>query len=199
MKNHHTIRIATRRDAAKLLEIYAPYVEKTAATFEYEVPEVQEFEERIGHVLEKYPFLICEREGEIAGYAYAGVFKNRAAYRWAVETTVYVREDRKKMGIGRELYAALEKILSLQNILNLNACIACPEAEDPWLGRDSVQFHERLGYQFAGKFHQCGYKFGRWYHMVWMEKHLGNHPDNPPAVKTFDEIRGLVAEQYGIL
>ena len=74
-----------------------------------------------------------------------------------------------------------------------------PEAEDPWLGRDSVQFHERLGYQFAGKFHQCGYKFGRWYHMVWMEKHLGNHPDNPPAVKTFDEIRGLVAEQYGIL
>ena len=113
MKNHHTIRIATRRDAAKLLEIYAPYVEKTAVTFEYEVPEVQEFEERIGHVLEKYPFLICEREGEIAGYAYAGVFKNRAAYRWAVETTVYVREDRKKMGIGRELYAALEKILSL--------------------------------------------------------------------------------------
>ena len=107
MKNHHTIRIATRRDAAKLLEIYAPYVEKTAVTFEYEVPEVQEFEERIGHVLEKYPFLICEREGEIAGYAYAGVFKNRAAYRWAVETTVYVREDRKKMGIGRELYAAL--------------------------------------------------------------------------------------------
>ena len=101
MKNHHTIRIATRRDAAKLLEIYAPYVEKTAVTFEYEVPEVQEFEERIGHVLEKYPFLICEREGEIAGYAYAGVFKNRAAYRWAVETTVYVREDRKKMGIGR--------------------------------------------------------------------------------------------------
>mgnify|MGYP003267674731 FL=1 len=103
------------------------------------------------------------------------------------------------MGIGRELYAALEKILSLQNILNLNACIACPEAEDLWLGRDSEQFHERLGYQFAGKFHQCGYKFGRWYHMVWMEKHLGNHPDNPPAVKTFDEIRGLVAEQYGIL
>ena len=134
MKNHHTIRIATRRDAAKLLEIYAPYVEKTAVTFEYEVPEVQEFEERIGHVLEKYPFLICEREGEIAGYAYAGVFKNRAAYRWAVETTVYVREDRKKMGIGRELYAALEKILSLQNILNLTPALPVRRRKTPGLG-----------------------------------------------------------------
>lgn len=159
------IRIATRRDAAKLLEIYAPYVEKTAVTFEYEVPAVTEFEKRIDHILGKYPYLVAERAGDISGYAYAGVFKDRAAYRWAVETTVYVREDMKKMGTGRELYAALEKILSMQNILNLNACIAYPcEAEDPYLTRDSVQFHKRLGYQFAGKFHRCGYKFGRWYH-----------------------------------
>lgn len=109
------IRIATRRDAAKLLEIYAPYVEKTAVTFEYEVPAVTEFEKRIDHILGKYPYLVAERAGDISGYAYAGVFKDRAAYRWAVETTVYVREDMKKMGTGRELYAALEKILSMQN------------------------------------------------------------------------------------
>ena len=183
------IRIATRRDASKLLEIYAPYVEKTAVTFECEVPAVPEFEKRIGHVLEKYPYLVAEREGAISGYAYAGTFKNRAAYRWAVETTVYVREDLKKMGTGRELYAALEKILSMQNILNLNACIAYPcEAEDPYLTRDSVQFHEHLGYQFVGQFHWCGYKFGRWYHMIW----------NPPAVKSFGEVRSLVAEKLGI-
>lgn len=92
------IRIATRRDAAKLLEIYAPYVEKTAVTFEYEVPAVTEFEKRIDHILGKYPYLVAERAGDISGYAYAGVFKDRAAYRWAVETTVYVREDMKKMG-----------------------------------------------------------------------------------------------------
>lgn len=95
------IRIATRRDAAKLLEIYAPYVEKTAVTFEYEVPAVTEFEKRIDHILGKYPYLVAERAGDISGYAYAGVFKDRAAYRWAVETTVYVREDMKKMGTGR--------------------------------------------------------------------------------------------------
>ncbi|MFA8374007.1 MAG: N-acetyltransferase family protein, partial [Akkermansia muciniphila] len=87
------IRIATRRDAAKLLEIYAPYVEKTAVTFEYEVPAVTEFEKRIDHILGKYPYLVAEWAGDISGYAYAGVFKARAAYRWAVETTVYVRED----------------------------------------------------------------------------------------------------------
>ena len=193
------IRIATRRDAAKLLEIYAPYVEKTAVTFEYEVPAVTEFEKRIDHVLGKYPYLVAERAGDISSYAYAGVFKDRAAYRWAVETTVYVREDMKKMGTGRELYAALEKILSMQNILNLNACIAYPcEAEDPYLTRDSVQFHKRLGYQFAGKFHRCGYKFGRWYHMIWMEKFLGGHTENPPVVKSFGEVRSLVAEKLGI-
>lgn len=143
--------------------------------------------------------MVAEREGAISGYAYAGTFKNRAAYRWAVETTVYVREDLKKMGTGRELYAALEKILSMQNILNLNACIAYPcEAEDPYLTRDSVQFHEHLGYQFVGQFHWCGYKFGRWYHMIWMEKFLGGHTENPPAVKSFGEVRSLVAEKLGI-
>ncbi len=147
------IRIATRRDAAKLLEIYAPYVEKTAVTFEYEVPAVTEFEKRIDHVLEKHPYLVAERAGDISGYAYAGVFKDRAAYRWAVETTVYVREDMKKMGTGRELYAALEKILSMQNILNLNACIAYPcEAEDPYLTRDRSSSINVWGINLQGNF-----------------------------------------------
>lgn len=183
------IRIATKQDAKKLVEIYAPYVEKTAITFEYEVPTVQEFERRIGHVLEKYPYLVAERNGEIVGYAYAGTFNERAAYDWAVETTVYVREDQKKTGVGRDLYAALEKALDMQNILNLNACIAYPEIEDAYLTKNSVQFHEHMGYRFVGEFYKCGYKFDRWYNMVWMEKHIGEHKDNPPAIKTFDEIR----------
>lgn len=104
MKNHHTIRIATRRDAAKLLEIYAPYVEKTAVTFEYEVPEVQEFEERIGHVLEKYPFLICEREGKLPVMPMPAFSRTvpRTAGPW--KRRFYVREDRKKMGIVPNLY-----------------------------------------------------------------------------------------------
>lgn len=191
------IRIATKQDAERLVEIYAPYVEKTAVTFEYRVPTIQEFEERMGHVLEKYPYLVAEQAGEVVGYAYAGTFNERAAYNWAVETTVYVQENFRKMGIGRKLYEALEKLLSMQNILNLNACIAYPETEDDYLTKNSVQFHEHLGYRFVGEFCKCGYKFGRWYNMVWMEKHIGAHADYPPKVKRFDEIRELAAKKYG--
>lgn len=188
------IRIATKEDARELLEIYAPYVEKTAITFEYDVPTVQEFEERIERVLEKYPYLVAEREGKIVGYAYASSFHSRAAYGWAVETTVYVHKEQKKNGIGKELYEALEKCLAMQNILNLNACIAYTEKKDPYLTKNSVQFHEHLGYRFVGEFYKCGYKFGRWYNMVWMEKHIGEHPDVPLSVKRFDEIRKTFAE-----
>ena len=166
------IRAVTKADANELLEIYRPYVEKTAITFEWEVPTLQEFEGRIAHVLEKYPYLAAERKGEIVGYAYAGRFHGRAAYDWAVETTVYVREDQKKTGVGKELYLALEKALGLQNILNLNACIGYPEVEDEYLTKNSAQFHRHLGYRLVGEFYKCGYKFGRWYNMVWMEKVL---------------------------
>ena len=193
------IRVATIQDAKELSTIYAPYVENTAITFEYAVPTVAEFERRMGRVLEKYPYLVAERNGKIAGYAYAGAFNTRAAYDWAAEATVYVRQDQKHLGIGRELYEALEKVLALQNILNLNACIAYPEVEDEYLTQNSVGFHAHLGYRLVGEFHQCGYKFGRWYSMVWMEKHLSGHPEHPPAVKTFEEIKDVIAERYGIL
>lgn len=192
------IRIATEQDAEALLEIYAPYVENTAITFEYSVPTVQEFTQRIRHVLERYPYLVAEREGKIAGYAYAGTFKERAAYDWSVETTVYVREDQKRTGVGRELYEMLEKLLALQNIQNLNACIAYLEVEDQYLTHNSVQFHEHLGYRLVGEFYKCGYKSGRWYNMVWMEKHIGGHEDRPQVVKSFNDIRELAAEKYGV-
>lgn len=183
------IRIATEKDAKVLIEIYAPYVEKTAITFEYEVPTIQEFEERMGHVLKKYPYLVAERDGQLVGYAYAGPFKERQAYDWAVETTVYVREDQKKTGIGKKLYEELERALSMQNILNLNACIAYPRGKDSYLTKDSVFFHQHMGYRLVGEFYQCGYKFGHWYNMVWMEKHLDSHLEKPLPVLAFPEVR----------
>lgn len=189
------IRIATKEDAKILLDIYAPYVEKTAITFEYVVPTIEEFEQRMVHVLEKYPYLVAEREGEIIGYAYASAFHERAAYDWVVETSVYIRQDKKKMGIGRELYEALEQVLFEQNILNLNACIAYLEVEDEYLTKNSIQFHEHLGYRLVGQFDKCGYKFGRWYHMIWMEKHIAEHINNPPAIKKFSEIREVIAKK----
>lgn len=192
------IRLASPQDAEKLLEIYAPYVENTAISFEYTVPTVEEFAGRIEAVRKKFPYLAAERDGEIVGYAYASPFHSRLAYQWAVETSIYVRADQRKSGVGRALYAALESILALQNVLNLNACIAYTEVEDEYLTNNSVQFHAHLGYQLVGEFHQCGYKFGRWYGMVWMEKHLGAHPANPPAVKPFAEVSALAAARYGI-
>ena len=187
-----TIRTAVLQDAEALLEIYAPYVVNTAITFEYDVPTVEEFAGRMSNVLRRYPYLVAEVDGELAGYAYTGPFKERAAYDWAVETTVYVKEDMKKHGIGRALYEALEKTLAAQGILNLNACIAFPEKEDEYLTTDSVKFHKKMGFSEVGRFHKCGCKFGRWYDMVWMEKHIGTHEENPAEVRSFAEVtKGL--------
>lgn len=198
--SRNKIRIATAEDTKQLLEIYAPYVTDTAISFEYTVPSPEEFSDRIHHTLQHYPYLVAERGGRITGYAYAGAFKERAAYDWAVETTIYVRQKEKKTGVGRALYEALEQTLQLQHIINLNACIACPEAEnDKYLTRNSIAFHAHMGYQMVGTFHRCGYKFNRWYDMVWMEKHLTRHPDTPLPVKPFPAVRKELAEKYGIV
>lgn len=183
------IRVATPQDAEALLAVYAPYVTDTAITFEYEVPSLTEFRERIRHTLERYPYLVMEQDGEILGYAYAGPFKERAAYDWAVETTIYVKQGMKKQGIGRKLYQALEDTLIRQNILNLNACIGYPTVEDEYLTRNSMEFHQHLGYRLVGQFYQCGYKFERWYDMVWMEKLVGEHGVEPVRVKPFPELQ----------
>ena len=187
------IEIATPADAAALLEIYAHYVKHTAITFEYDVPSLEEFAQRIKNTLEKYPYLIAKRGGEILGYAYAGAFHPRAAYGWAAELAIYVKNGCQKMGVGKRLYAALEEILKAQGILNLNACIAYPETEDEYLTKNSVEFHRHLGYRLVGQFSQCGYKFGRWYHMVWMEKIIGEHLENQPPVRPFPEIKDFLS------
>ena len=169
------IREATTEDAARLLEIYAYYVERTAITFEYDVPTVEEFKKRIAGIKKCYPYLVIERDGVIEGYAYAGVFKDRAAYDRSCEMTIYLNRNCVHGGLGRKLYEALEEALRRQGMLNLYACIGCPEKPDEYLDFNSAQFHEHLGYRTVGTFHQCGYKFGRWYNMIWMEKMIGEH------------------------
>ena len=169
------IRTTTIEDAGTLLEIYSYYVEKTAITFEYDVPSKEEFEGRIMHTLKRYPYLVIEDDGQIKGYAYAGVFKDRAAYDRSCEVTIYLDKDSKGRGYGRALYEALETELKKQGITNLYACIGDPMEEDEYLTRQSEQFHGHLGYTKVGDFHKCGYKFGRWYNMIWMEKIIGDH------------------------
>lgn len=169
------IRSASVNDAEALLNIYAYYVENTAITFEYEVPDLEEFQQRIANTLKKYPYLVVEKEGAILGYAYAGVFKDRAAYDWSAETTIYLKYDAVKCGLGRMLYEALEEEMKTRGFLNLYACIGYPIEEDEYLTKNSAQFHSHLGYRFVGEFYQCGYKFGCWYNMIWMEKLIGEH------------------------
>ena len=113
--------------------------------------------------------------GKVVGYAYASAFKPRDAYQWAIETSIYVDNNNKRSGIGRQLHEALEQRLKMQGILNMNACISFIEPEDEYLTQDSVRFHECLGYQKVAHFHQCGKKFNRWYDMIWMEKMIGEH------------------------
>lgn len=188
-ENKIQIRTATETDAEKLLAIYAPYVKNTAITFEYEVPSVEEFRDRIHNTLKRYPYLVAEIDGAVCGYAYVSPFHERAAYDWAVETSIYVDQNKKGMGIGKRLYETLERILKKQNILNLNACIACTETEDEYLTNASVHYHAHLGYRMVGEFRQCGYKFHRWYNMVWMEKHIGDHIEDQPPVIAFPELK----------
>lgn len=169
------IEAVTKADAKELLAIYAPYVKDTAISFEYEVPSVAEFETRMEGILAKYPYLKAVEGNEIVGYAYAAPFKMRKAYDYAVETTIYVRQDVRQKGIGKALYERLEHLLCEMGILNMNACIAVPKKEEKHLTMDSVRFHEAMGFHEVGLFHDCGYKFHTWYHMMWMEKMIGEH------------------------
>lgn len=183
METNIIIRRATKEDAEEILKLYAPYVTDTAITFEYDVPSVQEFAARIDHTLKKYPYLVAVEDHRIIGYAYASPFKERAAYDWAVETTIYLKQDCRGRGVGRKLYLALEEGLRKQNILNLNACIAFTQTEDKHLSNASTFFHTQLGYKKVAHFSKCGYKFETWYDMIWMEKIIGEHSVNPKPVR----------------
>ena len=167
------IRRATTDDAERLLEIYTYYVENTAISFEIDTPMPDEFRERIARISEKYPYLVIEEDGVIMGYTYAAVFKERAAYDHCCEVTIYLDHNSKRKGYGRKLYEALEADLRTQGIINLYACIGDPITEDEYLTKNSEQFHRHMGYTRVGEFHKCGYKFGRWYNMIWMEKIIG--------------------------
>lgn len=175
------IRQAKPSDAAELVHIYAPYVEKTAITFEYAVPTIEEFSQRIQNTCKKYPYIVAVMDGEIVGYAYASTFKNRPAYDWSCELSVYVTEKKRHAGIGTILYDRLEQLLAEHNFLNLYACISVPNPA-------SIEFHKKRGFETIGRFTRCGYKLGTWHDMVWMEKLLNKDIKSPkPLLKSGKE------------
>lgn len=183
------IRVATEEDASSLLEIYKPYVENTAITFEYVSPSEEEFRSRIRNTLRNYPYLVAEENGRILGYAYASVFHGREAYQHSVETSIYVAMEERGRGIGAVLYGVLEEWLKMQRVYNLYACITYADREDTYVTDGSIRFHEKCGYTIVGRHQLSGYKFDRWYGVLWMEKMIGERPRIAETFIPFCEIK----------
>ena len=175
MKNEVKIRIACADDAENLLKIYSPYIEKTAITFEYTAPTAEEFRERIEKTLLRFPYLVAEVGEKTVGYAYAGYYIPRTACDHACEVSIYLDESFRGTGVGAMLYGKLFEILASQNITNIYASVAFADEEDEYLTHASVRFHKREGFAEIGRFRKCGYKFERWYDLLWFEKIIAPH------------------------
>lgn len=176
-----TIRLATRDDAEQVQAIYAPYC-LTPISFEAEPPSVEEIRGRLAKVLAQYPWLVCEDGGEILGYAYAGRHRERAAYYWSVDTSVYIRQGRQRRGLGRALYSSLLSMLPLQGYVNAYAGVTLPNPA-------SVGLHEAMGFQQVGVYRHVGFKCGAWYDVAWFQRPLQPRPDEPPTPIPLAEIQ----------
>ena len=157
------LRIATEQDVPAILEIYAPYVLTTTASFEYDVPSPEVFLDRFRNFTRQFPWLVWEEDGQILGYAYASPPYTRSAYAWCAEPTVYLRPEARGKGIGNKLYDALEKLLDFQGYHVLYALVTGENEA-------SLQFHKKRGYVIRGDYPNCGFKFGRWLGLYWLEK-----------------------------
>ena len=167
-----SIRLASVADAAQICEIYRPIVRGTAISFEQAVPDVQEIAARITQTLEQYPWLVCDINRRVAGYAYGSSFRSRHAYQWTVETTVYVHSDYQRRGIARALYTSLVAILRQQGYCNAVGVIALPNDA-------SVRVHEAIGFRKIGVFENMGYKLNEWHDTGWWQLELRPMPAQP--------------------
>ena len=170
------IRIAKESDIPAMLAIYAPYVENTTVSFEYEVPGVTEFTHRFTSYTRQFPWLVWEADGQVLGYCYACAPFARAAYQWCAEPSIYVAPQAKGKGIARKLYGALEWILEKQGYQVLYALVTQENVP-------SLRFHGKMGYKMRMILPDCGFKQGRWLGLCWMEKRLKivETPSEPPV------------------
>lgn len=208
------MRLATAHDAARLLQIYAPYVKETSITSEYDVPSLEEFKQRIAHTLMSYPYFVAEltpaeirkdnpdvhipREDNgmcIVGYVYAGPLKTRSAYQWSAETSIYVDASLRKLGIGKTMETALVRALSLQNITNVYAYITYPlDDKNPYVTTNSYGFHRHYGYSEVARLHKAQRKFDIWTDLVIMEKIIGKHTTSMEPFIPFPRVKDKVID-----
>jgi L-amino acid N-acyltransferase YncA len=175
------LRLATAGDAAAIAAIYAPIVRDTIISFEVEPPTIEEMRGRIERVLEFFPWLVCEREGRIAGYAYAGKHGERFGYRWSVDVSCYVHPDARRLGIGSALYLALLRILRKQGFHGAFAGITLPNEA-------SVRLHESVGFERIATYREVGYKLGAWHDTGWWQCRLGEPAANPQAPRALRDL-----------
>ncbi|MBN9483385.1 MAG: hypothetical protein BGO70_12960 [Bacteroidetes bacterium 43-93] len=194
MKQDYTIRFITTDDAAAALAVYAPYVLNTAISFEYEVPPVDDFRNKIEKIIAQYPWLVCTCNDEIIGYAYGSTHRNRKGYQWSPEVTVYMKEDHHRKGIARLLYSALFDMLRMQGYYSVYAGVLSTNIK-------SVPFHKAMGFEEIGVFRNIGYKLGEWHSNLWLQYSLQDHlleePATPVSIDKLmdtDAFKELIAE-----
>ena len=175
------LRLAVEKDAPGILDIYAPYIESTSFTFETETPGIEAFAERISSYLQNWPWLVCEVDGKIAGYAYATRYRERTAYQWCTESSVYIHDDFQRSGIARALYTALFEILKRQGFRNIYAVINLPNDK-------SVAFHESCGFEYFATYEKVGYKLGKWKNVGWWRLIVNEFGMEPEAPVKFAEL-----------
>jgi L-amino acid N-acyltransferase YncA len=186
------ITFADESDAEAIASIYRPIVESTSISFETAPPDREEIARRIVETTREHPWLVCEIGGRVAGYAYATKHRVRSAYRWSVDTSVYVDAGCRQGGVGRGLYTSLFAILSAQGFFNAYAGIALPNAA-------SVGLHEAVGFRKVGVYQRVGYKFGEWRDVGWWQLELKAHEQSPgepldiAAVRALPEWNALLA------
>lgn len=178
------LRPVRREDAIAIADIYAPFVTECAISFETEVPDAAEILRRIGVISTHYPWYVAvDEQGAVAGYAYASSFRSRPAYRFAVETSVYVARDRHRGGIGDELYHQLLETLTRQGFTQAVAAIALPN-------EGSIRFHERHGFRHTGTYHQIGWKCDEWHDVGLWQRPLATPAGTPPEPIPFGLLPG---------
>ncbi len=176
------IRFVTLEDAEAILAIYAEYIVNTGVTFEIEVPTIGQFRERIGRITEQFPWLVCEIDGEIAGYAYGSKHGERAAYRWSADLSVYINEKYHRRGIATALYKAIMELLRLQGYFTVYAGVSTPNEK-------SEAFHSAFGFRNLGEFKNVGYKLGLWRGVAWYERPLTEYVAEPVETTAIGVIR----------
>lgn len=175
------IRYAVVEDASAILKIYEPFILHSSITFEYTVPSLDEFTKRIEGILSKYPFFVYEEDGVVVGYAYANRFRERAAYNWDVETSIYIDPNHQRKGIATKLYQRMLDECQHRGFHNAVGGITMPNDK-------SVSMHDKFGFRHVGIFTNSGWKQGKWYDVLFVEKNLNPCNGEPHEIVWSSDI-----------